>query len=303
MSFDPITYAAVKQIKFNDSIKIPRLSLTSTTLLAPITGKMNVYLVSGGGSGALGSSGATGGASGSWGFKSFDVTAGDEIVLIIGAGGTAVTAQNTAGNRGGNSTITVGGVTYTVYGGDGGVVSATTRTPAPLPSEWDYGAASVDVTFKSGYYRGGAGLNVLMLSDGVATTALGAGGGGSGSPSLLDGTTGGGALPGGYAADGTPPQSSYSYIVSMLADLWILPVYGGAGGALQTPGGNGGGGGGGSNAYLARNGGIAGGGGATNHTNGNAGGFGGLGAGGGGGSAVSSGAGGNGFASITFVGE
>ena len=114
---------------------------TSRTWTAPQDGIIVVRAMGAGGGGARYNVGenATGGYSGSWGAKALRVTKDTAVSVAIGAAGVGTTVIGDGG-AGGNTTVTVNGVTYTAYGGPGGKFnSATTLPNGPSPSSnWKF---------------------------------------------------------------------------------------------------------------------------------------------------------------------
>lgn len=262
---------------------------TSRTWTAPQDGIIVVRAMGAGGGGARGNN-STGGYSGSWGAKALRVTKGTSVVVSIGAAGSG-RATDGDGTAGGNTTVTVNGVTYTTYGGPGGKFnpgSAPANGPSPS-SNWDFGAASVKPGWAAGsVITGGAGVDILAQGGNATTSASSAnsGGGGTGGPS--SDATGGGAI-GTAAATGQPAANPPVYFDAGGGD-WGISFYGGSGGTGTVGGGNGGGGGGGGS-----RGGNGGGG--CNGSDG------GIGGGGGSSSASTSGNGGPGFAHLKFYAD
>jgi hypothetical protein len=294
------------------AVLAPALStnfFTSRTWTAPQDGIVVFRGMGAGGGGANGTN-ATGGYSGSWGAKVLRVKKGNTVVVSIGAGGAGRIGTAGDGTAGGNTTVVVGGVTYTAFGGLGGKSgSASTPANGPSPSSnWDFGADSVRPGWAAGsVVTGGAGVDILEQGNNTTTSASvnGSGGGGTGAASSTG--PGGGAmglrdlLGRSVDVNGRP-----SYADGGLAD-WGIPFFGGAGGIAAYPGGANGGGGLGlasGSAQFAGDGGIGGGGGANGSvTSGSAtGGQGGLGGGGGGG-VVNGGVGGNGYAHLDFYAD
>lgn len=284
---------------------------TSKTITFPRSGLVIVRAMGAGGSGAarvVSTQTGTGGYSACWGMKILRVAAGDTAVITIGAG--SVTPSNGNGLPGGNTSVTIGGETYTAPGGPGGMYQASGVPSMPsgpeLPANWDFGAASVRPGFGSNIGTGGAGVDILAQGNNATTSASvqGSGGGGTGSPST--GPGGGGSLPGGLSALGT---SGSSAVVAIAFDAsqgeWGISFYGGSGGAaaggIYGHGANGGGGGNGGTTAVGNGG--NGGGGAGAMTNGALGGNGGFGAGGGCGTAYGGGKGGDGYVFLDFFGD
>ena len=284
--------------------------LESGTFIAPADGVMVLRAIGGGGSGAISGVGGpgTGGYSGAWGIVAVKVKAGDVVTVVVGAGGANPGVSLSNGNAGGNTTITLNGVTYIATGGPGGVYAAGTPTvpDGPAPSaNWLIGVSSVKPGTAT-QHTGGAGVDILGRGSNATTSAstVCSGGGGTGYPGT--GIHGGGALPDGYSL------LSERYSVSLFNgdDQWGLPLFGGSGGqgyAATTNGGKGGNGGGGggtqdtaTGAANAGDGGFGGGGGGAYRGGGGNGGLGGGGGGAGGSISAAYSKGGNGYAYIRF---
>ena len=270
---------------------------TSRTWTAPQDGIVVIRAMGAGGGGARKPTNATGGYSGSWGAKALRVTKGTTVTISIGAGGAGKASTDGDGAAGGNTSVTVNGVTYTATGGPGGKQGATVALPdGPSPSSnWDFGAASVKPGWAPGITTGGAGVDILAQG-GNATTSdstAASGGGGTGSPSVD--TTGGGAF-GTASAMGQPAASPGVFFDAGGGD-WGISFYGGSGGssggAAAAAGGNGGGG-----ASAGGAGGNGGGGGGGNY-----GGGGGIGGGGGAANGYPGGNGGQGYAHLKFYAD
>ena len=131
MSFDPITYASVKDVRANlfnqRPLRIQKVLNSSGTIVAPITGFMELYVVGGNGSGGAtrnsSSGGATGGGAGEYVTKKVPVVMGEVYTGIIGAGGAGSVGINgiaVAGNDGGDTTVTGAGVNIVAKGGKRG---------------------------------------------------------------------------------------------------------------------------------------------------------------------------------------
>ncbi len=278
---------------------------TSRTWTAPQDGIVVVRAMGAGGGGARGSN-ATGGYYGSWGAKAVRVVKGANVVVSIGAGGAGRSASDGNGTAGGDTTVTVNGVTYTAYGGPGGLFnsgSAPGNGPSPS-SNWDFGAASVKPGWAAGTVRtGGAGVDVTAQGGNATTSASvdGSGGGGTGGASVN--YTGGGAI-GVASAYGQQTTSSAGIFADASGGEWGISFFGGAGGQGLgvTQAGNGGGGGGTAASATAANSGVNGGGGGSNSSTGG-GGDGGLGAGGGATAGGNGGNGGKGYAHLKFYAD
>lgn len=177
----------------------------------------------GGSGGRAGSGdGAGGGGGGAYSYRWCLLSQlGSTETVTIGAGGTAVTADNTAGNAGGNTTI---GSLLTAYGGGGG--GGTNTLP---PGGGGGGVFSAGATGGSdalgatgGAPLGGTGTGTSGAAGGASTF----GGGGGGDPNSGTGGAGGASVDGGGGGGGGSSNGS-----------------GGAGGASIRGGGGGGGGG------------------------------------------------------------
>ncbi|AEF91365.1 PE-PGRS family protein [Delftia sp. Cs1-4] len=280
------------------------------TWKAPANGILEIRAMGAGGAGAARSgttNTVTGGFAGSWGAKRLRVRAGDLVVVAVGAAG-AVAVANQNGGAGGNTTITVAGVSYVAYGGPGGryalaSAGAIVLPAGPAPSaNWDMGAASVRPGMLVGGATGGAGVDIMAKGGDATTSAAinGSGGGGTSGPGA--GFGGGGVMPNNADATGALTINGGTFFDA--SDLeWGISFFGGGGGAQSGgqgyPGGNGGGGAGSSGNLAAGRGGNGGGGGASAGN-----GFGGSGGlGGGGGAGAGAGSGGDGYAFLKFFAD
>lgn len=296
MSFDPITYAAVKQINTSSmtaQLKIPVFS--SRVIAVPFDATCIIRAMSAGGSGAAGAT-ASGGYSGAWGSKTVEVKAGDLIDIIIGAGRTRPTVAG-VGVNGGDTTVTVGGITYTLVGGWGGKVTVESVISMPdIDPLWDYGARNMQPGVVAGGWTGGAGVDIFNQGGTATASRSVAGSGGGGTMYGSNGAfLGGGAQPDGSDALGRAPSNPPNYFDATDGE-WGISFYGGSSGTVSGANGAGGAGDG-----MGGHGGNGGGGGCINNANvpaGN-GGIGGGGAGNGGPTTV--GTGGNGYAFIHLV--
>lgn len=171
---------------------------TGQTLQNPVTLTFSVTGGGGGGGGGLGPTAGSyysGGGGGQGGTVLASVVASLPATLMytinLGGGGTGGPA-GTAGGNGGNSTITIGGTTYTAGGGGGGG-GGTYGTSAP----GGLGGSGTTV----GYAGGGGG------DQGAGTFGSnGQGGGGGGRDGGGGGGVGGGN--GGSNANGSPATAS-----------------------------------------------------------------------------------------------
>ena len=275
---------------------------SSRTWVAPQNGVVVIRAMGAGGGGARKYlSNATGGYSGAWGAKALYLIKGTEVVVNIGAGGASAPGHGN-GTAGGNTTFTVNGVTYTAFGGPGGICDgASTPVNGPNPSSnFDFGAASVRPGWNATGLTGGAGVDILAQGSNATKSAdtNGSGGGGTGSPST---DFNGGGASGSASSLGQTVAASPSYFDASMGE-WGISFYGGSGGlgSSSTSGylGGNGGGGGGSASSSGGDGGNGGGGGAGAY-----GGWGGYGGGGGGSSTNTAGKGGNGFVHLKFFAD
>lgn len=151
---------------------------TGTTFVTgPNTNTIFCRVLAGGGAGggctsvasAAGAGG--GGAAGGYAEKTFAVQPNTTYTIAIGLGGTGVSGA--AGNAGGNTTIAVGGVTVTAFGGPGGTTTASATTlTASLGGASP--AVSTNGDLNSGGAPGDAGIVLI-----VATPIVASGKGGS----------------------------------------------------------------------------------------------------------------------------
>lgn len=96
----------------------------SGTFVAPVSAVYLVTAIGPGGSGAWAPTGAgtaaTGGAAGGMAQKKVRLNAGDQLTIVIGAGGTPPATAGTNGNDGGNTTVSGPGLALIARGGKGG---------------------------------------------------------------------------------------------------------------------------------------------------------------------------------------
>ena len=264
------------------AIRQYEITRTSRTIKAALDGFADILLIGGSASGGAVFNGFVGG-SGAPGvcIKRVKVAAGQEYVVTIGAGGTAVTrstAGATPGNVGGASTLTgPGGLSMIANSGQPGEAKTTkpanggaggTASGGDVNSQGGYGGSVIATS--SLYAAAGAGACNLKRLDSATeirggninstaaqVTSGGAGVGGNGS-SVTGGVTmavpGGGGY-GGPAPDnipgvagpnalGEPVQNSPVTLLVPLASQWCLDFFGGGGGTVGGNAGPGGGGGG-----------------------------------------------------------
>lgn len=108
-----------------NAIHQERLTLKSGTFVAPIDAVYLVTAIGAGASGALTPATgnglcATGGGAGGKAAKKVQLTKGQALTIVIGAGGAKCTVPGTNGNDGGTTTVTGPGIALTANGGQGG---------------------------------------------------------------------------------------------------------------------------------------------------------------------------------------
>lgn len=270
---------------------------TSTTVTFPKKGALVIRAMGGGGGGGSSSAGsATGGYSGSWGIKYLPIEAGTTAVVVIGAGGRDSWAAPAGPKNGGNTTVTINGVTYTATGGWGGLVGSATPPP-PMPDIdplWDFGARGAKPGWVATGVTGGAAVDIMALRLGSSASVAFSGGGGVASGTWTEtSTTGGGSMPYYTEISGANALGATTAMAfDAGADQWGISFCGGYGTGNNGAGGNG------STGGTGGSGGNGGGGGGGVN-----GGRGGLGAGGGGGTTGFGNAGGNGFVHLKYFVE
>jgi hypothetical protein len=182
---------------------------------------MKAWVIGGGGSNGSTNWGGAGGCA----YKTWSVTGGSSIAMVIGSGGPKWGANNSVSGAGGNTTITYGGVTITGQGGtQGGGVNGNNYAGGGF-SGGDGGAnggtGNGSIYTGTGDYYGGAvggngastgsckrrvmtdisGLKAALTLAGISTTetcatsaAFGSGGAGNKLGSVSAGYGGGGAM-------------------------------------------------------------------------------------------------------------
>lgn len=154
------------------TFQVIRQVIASETFTATKTGCHRFHLVGGGGGGGsandanAGTRRAVGGQAGGYMRKDVFMTVGQTAVITIGAGGAGVGGTGN-GSNGTDSTIVVGGVTYTAQRGAGGGGSITTDQPA---SNSLGGATNGDINAVGGP---GAACAAGSYSNGGAVSILG----------------------------------------------------------------------------------------------------------------------------------
>lgn len=155
-------------------------------------GVTNLIVEAIGGGGAGGYSEGGGGGGGIYGTRSMQVTPGEILSIVLGAGGLPVGSGS--GNAGGNTTVTGSLMTLTFQGGGGGGKGGSNG----LASLWPGGTPGV----------GGGGGGSNGLGGGSSFVAADGGGGegnaasGAGTRYVLTGAIGGGAAGGGGGGSG-----------------------------------------------------------------------------------------------------
>ena len=199
----------------------------------------DIFVLGGGGSG--GTSYGGGGGAGGFSVTSNVTFAPGTYSIVVGAGGAGVSSANTTGNNGGNSTVTVNGVTYTGFGGGGG--------------------GGYNLQGRNGGCGGGGNTPARIRDVGGGIGSQGFNGGGSG-----DYGSGGGG--GGMGSAGLPTLHGGNGKADNFTGTSV--VYAGGGGAVADGqfSGSGGSGGGGTGNGSAGTDGLGGGGGASAGTSG-----------------------------------
>lgn len=276
MSFDPITYAAVQQLRKESSgageaaPKYEQIPI-SRVITVPRNAELTIRAMGAGGGSGRGT-GVKGGTGGTVALKTLTVAAGDVLDVTIPAGG--------AGNY--------------VSGDAGGTLQIQLNSSEILsiPGGGPNGTAALDPTGADWFVKStpptGTGGGSAMLLEGFSATGSATGAGGAG-------VLGNGAEGGGGALTSAVGSKGGGGIIS--ADMCIFKFahdYPAQDGTIGAGGGPFGGGGGGGGAY----GGFGGGGGS-----GTAGGAGGFGGGGGGGTSQAGGAGGFGGGGGSSTGQ
>lgn len=148
---------------------------------APVNGVISYMAIGGGGAGDNGNSGDGGGGGGGGGCcvyaSDVEVSAGDILTVVVGAGGSGPATKNTISNPGGNSSVTLAqtgksNFVITATGGAGG-------------KNYNGGqSAAVVYTVTSGYntgtVAGGTNKIVVGYNGGLGGAAYDGGGGGGG---------------------------------------------------------------------------------------------------------------------------
>jgi len=158
-------------------LKTTVITSGTTFTSGPSTNSIFARLVAGGGAGggctsvAAAAAAGGGGSAGGYAEKTFAVVPNTVYTIAIGLGGTGASGAN--GNTGGNTTIAVGGVTVTAFGGLGGILgTALTTLSAYLGGASP--AVSTNGDLNLGGEPGGPGLTLV-----VATPIVSSGKGGS----------------------------------------------------------------------------------------------------------------------------
>lgn len=274
MSFDPITYAAVQQLK---KAAVPKYECvwSSRTVTVPKNAELTIRAMGAGGGGGRGT-GAKGGAGGTVALKTLHVSAGDELDVVIPAGGDGGTSALPSGSSGGTLLVELNASEILSIAGGG-----SNGTAALDPTGADWFVKSTPPT--------GTGGGSAMLLDGFSATATATGAGGAGVLGNGGESNGGGLLfdngGGGFAlvdmtilkfTENLPnPDQGVAFTGGTSGTTGEAGGFGAGGGSGTTGrGGQGGfgGGGGGGISNLGGVGGFGGGGGGSTNTNGGGGG-------------------------------
>ncbi len=138
---------------------VVRTSGTSYTVPAGVT-QVKVWAIgAGGGGGGAGGAGGGGGAGGV-AYKTWTVLPGNTITYSIGTGGNGGFGSGQSGATGGNTTVTISGVTITGNGGGGGRGDNSTASVGGSFSGGDGGVAGGGTVGISGDRGGSAGAAI-----------------------------------------------------------------------------------------------------------------------------------------------
>ena len=144
-----------------------RVITGSLTYTAPVSGTLLLRVIAADGSGGVSQGGcATGAGAGESADKVVQVSAGEEFVITIGAGGAGLTRTtgHANGNDGGDTTVSGPGVAITVKGGKGGKAAAMSAGTPLLGGLGGEGGTGGD------FHRpGGRGGNISSCSHGHVT--------------------------------------------------------------------------------------------------------------------------------------
>ncbi len=136
-----------------------RTSGTSYTVPAGVT-QVKVWAIgAGGGGGGAGGAGGGGGAGGV-AYKTWTVSPGNTITYSIGTGGNGGAGSGQTGATGGNTTVTISGVTITGNGGGGGRANNAAASVGGSFSGGDGGVAGGGTVGISGDRGGSAGAAI-----------------------------------------------------------------------------------------------------------------------------------------------
>lgn len=191
----------------------------------------------GGGGGGAGGAGGGGGAGGV-AYKTWTVSSGNTITYSIGNGGAGGFGSGQSGATGGNTTVTISGVTITGNGGGGGRGDNATASVGGSFSGGDGGAAGGGTVGISGDRGGSAGAAIGGVNGTVPPdTAFGGTGANSADVSALFTTL---AAVGGYPTVSGGAGSDSSRIGDQINHGSAATGFGCGGGGAGWWGGNGG---------------------------------------------------------------
>lgn len=158
----------------------------------------------------------SGGASGGYAERRFIVSPGDNVAIVVGAGGLGGAASPAReGQPGLASTITVNGVTVTANGGGGGLNSTVANFVANSPSGGSHSNADFGIRGEDGHLGIAVGVGATAAGGSGASAPLGGGEtpGGRGNPGLGMAPGGGGGATSDYAIGGAPGARGEVHIV------------------------------------------------------------------------------------------
>ena len=194
---------------------------------------VDVLLVGGGGAGGFSCGGGGGGGGVVYELVRRTFTDADELSIAVGAGGAGATTHHKYGATGGHSSLGLGDLVFTAFGGSGGCGTYTAVAPKTTGDFGSAGGSANDPFYTKDYgaYTPGQG------HVGGACLGNGTGGGGGGGA----GENGGNAQPGVVGGKGGDGRRLF-----ITGDWAFYGAGGGGGGTVGGVGGAGGGGAGGS---------------------------------------------------------
>lgn len=172
------------------AVKFTAIGSTSFEVPAGVTSILVRIWGAGGGEGYA--NGGTdrapsGGASGGYAERRFIVSPGDDVAIVVGAGGIGGAANPAQqGQPGLNSTVTVNGVTVTANGGGGGLNATVANQVANAPAGGSHAGAEFGIRGEDGHIGVAVGVGATASGGSGAGAPYGGGmvGGGRGNPGV-----------------------------------------------------------------------------------------------------------------------